>query len=82
MVVEVLAGMGIGGVGGRGGGLAGVERYVLITFLSCGLSIHWLTSLRASSPIWAESLLTGYWLTFQFSTVQYIYVATLKSMAA
>ena len=54
----MLAGMGIGGVGGRGG----VERYVLITFLSCGLSIHWLT--------------------FQFSTVQYIYVATLKSMAA
>ena len=79
----MLAGMGIGGVGGRGGGGgAGVERYVLITFLSCGLSIHWLTSLRASSPIWAESLLTGYWLTFQFSTVQYIYVATLKSMAA
>ena len=57
----MLAGMGIGGVGARGGG-GGGERYVLITFLSCGLSIHWLT--------------------FQFSTVQYIYVATLKSMAA
>ena len=78
----MLAGMGIGGVGGRGGGGAGVGRYVLIIFLSCGLYIHWLTSLRASSPIWAESLLAGYWLTFQFSTVQYIYVATLKSMAA